>query len=192
MSLLGPNKVHNATKDNFDRLLCEGSKSVLVFPGGARETMLCDSQSSTIHLFTGHEGFLKIAMEHKAILLPLFSFPSHREFQSLLPVAVDRWFWDNLKLAWNFLVPGRENVGENEKWVVFGDPIKSEEYTDIKKLKEAYYKEVERIFETHKPKVPQLRNHKLNFIDADVKDRGIINVANFYLIAGMLYCILQI
>jgi len=198
MSLLGPRKVSDATRSNFVRLLSHGSRAVILVPGGAKETFLSDCHSKEINIFTGHEGFLRIAMQERSNLVPAFAFSTPREFESKIGVRIDQWIWNNLKFPLNFIVKGRETIVPkgNERWLLLGEPIRAQDFNDIDLLKKAYYGELERVFDLHKGRVSGFESYKLRFIEQEQDGEGRVseslNPSNYFLIIGILYVLIEI
>lgn len=70
----------DVTESNYKRFLADGI-SLSVVPGGLREMLMCSTNKT--ELYTGHQGFLRMAMEHQVDVIPVFV---HNENKIMRPV----------------------------------------------------------------------------------------------------------
>ena len=52
----------------------DGGASVVLVPGGQAEIFATKSWGTAVAVYRGHRGFVRLALEHRARLVPVFSF----------------------------------------------------------------------------------------------------------------------
>ena len=94
------NKTINASRKDIERALGEGH-DVGIFPGGAREMVVCKCNEDRINLVR-HGGFLKIARAEGTEVVPTFIFNITDSYNGGCGGGkIERYLYDN----WHILVP---------------------------------------------------------------------------------------
>jgi hypothetical protein len=145
--------------------------SCVLMPGGVVEDFLgtLNADDSRIVISTKHEGFLKLAMEERAAVVPSFAFGMDRQHTSWLSPRIEaalyRFFGQRVLLMMNKrFVPGRNT--DEPLTVVTGVPLRATDYADSAAFKAAYFEGLDSVFEAHKHRFPDYAAKSLCFTDA--------------------------
>jgi 2-acylglycerol O-acyltransferase 2 len=148
-------------------------RNILVVPGGQTELMLCKAYDAVVKLTVRNQGFIKLAIQEGAHLVPVFSFGEHDVFDNVHLPLIQNWFLKKLGAALPFHphngrflpIPRQERIT-----VVVGKPIPVRQIAaptadDVRDVLHAYLSELHRIFEAHKNAAYRQENRQLVFID---------------------------
>lgn len=148
--------------------------NVLVVPGGQTELMLSQPCQKSVRLSIKHQGFIRIAIQEGASIVPMFSFGEHDVLYNVSVPTIQRWFVKRFGAALPFHphngymlpVPRQEKIT-----VVVGQPIKVRQIVnptaeDIREVLHQYLIELRRIFNKHKNQTYSQKDRELIFIDA--------------------------
>eukprot|EP01102_Stenamoeba_stenopodia_P011565 TRINITY_DN3569_c0_g1_i1.p1 TRINITY_DN3569_c0_g1~~TRINITY_DN3569_c0_g1_i1.p1 ORF type:complete len:483 (+),score=64.09 TRINITY_DN3569_c0_g1_i1:310-1758(+) len=161
----------DVSRRTIEKLLDEG-RSVLLLPGGQSEMLYAGSEQPEVVVSRKHKGFVRMAIEKGASVVPMFSFGENEILDNIGTKKIQRWFVKYLKLnphfpygRWFLPIPRPVRVT-----VILGDPIRveqqenpSEEYID--EIHEKYFAHLQEIFEKHKEDAGY-PNLKLRFADS--------------------------
>ena len=147
--------------------------NVLVVPGGQTELMLSEPCHKVVRLSIKHQGFIRVAIQEGASLVPIFSFGEHDVLHNISLPTIQKWFVKRLGAALPFHphngyllpIPRREKIT-----VVVGRPIKVRQVVtptqeDIQPVLNQYLLELKRIFDKYKDQAFREKGRELVFID---------------------------
>ena len=158
-------RVIEVTRKEICRALAQG-QHVALFPGGAREMVLCQPFDEVIPLVK-RVGFLRIAYAANGpqpLVIPCFLFGMHDAFfnpLSGLDALLFKWTGANLPL-W---LPTRSASSITSKAMAFGTPLDPAGYTTQEAFIEAYYTSVQQLFEVHKQRYPEYASRTIRWIE---------------------------
>lgn len=161
----------DVSRSSFRRALAS-DKSCMLVPGGQAEMMESRSGDSELRILTKHSGFIRLAMQEGAALVPVLSFREVDILDNVRMPAVQKWFLDRIAVAvphyphGDFFLPIPRRVPVT---VVVGTPISvtkcekpSEE--DVGKVKQAYVAQLQRLFDKYREEAGELPERRLVFI----------------------------
>lgn len=173
--------VRECTRDCIARTLKAGTSVVLV-PGGQAE-MLCNrSDASTISMYVGHRGFIKLALQLRTRLVPVFAFGEWTLMDniSLFP-SLQRFTRRIFGVPFPFLpygaLPGIPRRPTKGITLVVGKPLDPEPYlaahqgqvtpAAVQAAHDAYYRRLENIFQTYKHAAgyPDIELRKIDYTE---------------------------
>ncbi|ETV94239.1 hypothetical protein H310_11917 [Aphanomyces invadans] len=88
IQILGAREV---TRQTFSDTL-NTHQSVFVVPGGQAELVESRSRQNQVRVFTGHKGFVRLALEHGVSLVPVLSFQEGEILDNVRWPKLQRWF----------------------------------------------------------------------------------------------------
>ena len=141
----------------FEDLLARG-RSVLAIPGGQREMEYTDARS-TVLTFVKRTGFVRLALQHGAELVPVIAFGESRVMDLLrLPKAWQEWLIKRCKILpclplgrWNAPVPMRSPVTVVVgKGLAAGPPNAAPTERQVAEFAARFYERVQDLFDRHK------------------------------------------
>lgn len=160
----------DAARYSAHRVLNSGLSIALV-PGGATEALYADPHKDVVYL-SPRKGFIRLALQHGASLVPCFTFNENNTYQQLqtsnrfitwAKFKFQRVFGISLPLITN-IIPKRTKVT-----CVVGEPI------DVPKFDDPPKEEVEKYLEIYKEKLVELYNkNKEKYNDPPDKEIEII------------------
>ena len=137
-------------------------RSLLIFIGGEKEQLMTSSGENKIYL-NSRKGFLKLALEHGAHLVPMYAFGENETYTCVNNLApqFQKWLQENLQIGfpicygrWGSLIPNKV-----ELQIEIGKPIKVEKMNkkDIRQeqiddLHKIFVEEMRRLFDRTKTK----------------------------------------
>ncbi|KAK3277412.1 hypothetical protein CYMTET_14575 [Cymbomonas tetramitiformis] len=151
--------VCEVTKTGFLQSL-ERARAVLLVPGGQQEMLFSNSGSTCIKLYSAHCGFLRIALQTRSDLVPVFAFGETQILDNLnFPITWQRWFVKKMRINVLVYVLGGGGLvpipRPNQVSVVVGKPIKvpavdqpSAELLVL--LQRRYFTAIQELFDKHK------------------------------------------
>eukprot|EP00403_Amphidinium_massartii_P033141 CAMPEP_0178445704 /NCGR_PEP_ID=MMETSP0689_2-20121128/40337_1 /TAXON_ID=160604 /ORGANISM="Amphidinium massartii, Strain CS-259" /LENGTH=296 /DNA_ID=CAMNT_0020070329 /DNA_START=216 /DNA_END=1102 /DNA_ORIENTATION=+ len=154
--LLLSGQVLEVKRSNLEKCLRTG-KQCMIVPGGVREMHLCRPFCKRVAVYTGHKGFLKLALRHGRNLLPVICFEENDLMQNCCPMLERECYyraglegcpcWSN-----RYCLPLSNRLRVH---VALGRVVhvpKDTEPTEavIEKLHVEYYSEVKRLFDARK------------------------------------------
>lgn len=165
------------------QLALRSRTNCLLIPGGQAEMMESSSAIDEIVLVTRHTGFIKLAMQERAKLVPVLSIGEVDLLDNVSIPKVQRWFLKRIGFAapfnpygrWYLPIPRPAAVT-----VVVGKPVTvavpgvaapastSPSDADLKRAMIDYFGEIQRIFDRHQEvaQAPRgLRKRRLMFLD---------------------------
>jgi len=160
----------DADKSTATRILKAGV-SLLIYPGGSKEIFLTDPDSTETRLVR-RTGFIRLALEQGASLVPVFVFGEkwlYRRWR--LPTWFSDFFMQMFRLPliifWGRFftyIPHRRQLA-----MVYGKPIpvkkvESPRDEDVAELNEQYEAELKRIFEKYKTQYGYDQKETFTFI----------------------------
>jgi 1-acyl-sn-glycerol-3-phosphate acyltransferase len=144
-------------------------ESVLLVPGGQQEMMESQSQMGEIRIITKHVGFIRLALQTGAPLVPVLSFGEVEVMDFVRYPRLQRFFITRIGIPvpffpyglFGFPIPRPVPVT-----VVFGRPIvvdKVEEPTqeEVRKLAKKYFESIQEVFDKNKAGALGHENHRL-------------------------------
>eukprot|EP01135_Chromosphaera_perkinsii_P000551 Nk52_evm13s123 gene=Nk52_evmTU13s123 len=134
----------------------EQGKSIVLVPGGATEALYCSPEKDILQL-RNRKGFVRLAIEHGAHLVPVFSFNENNAFDQFsadnklvngAKLHFQRLFGLSLPLISN-IFPKRANVT-----TVIGAPIETKQYDNpsdemVKEVLDKYIESLEKLYDEH-------------------------------------------
>ncbi|CAK4651788.1 hypothetical protein LEN26_016229 [Aphanomyces euteiches] len=159
------------TRTTFSHALRAG-ESIFVVPGGQAELVESQPRVNQVRVYTGHKGFLRLALEHGTPVVPVLSYRESDILENIRFPAMQRWFIKRFALpcphyphGWLGLpIPHRVPVP-----VVVGEPLRvtqvehpTKEQVDA--LHAMYYESLKALFHQHKDAV-RCSDFQLVFID---------------------------
>lgn len=138
------------------------NRACILVPGGVQEIMYLDKEVETIFL-RKRTGFVKLALQHGAPLVPAFAFGLHKTYSwaSLLPQSVmlklSRFMGFAPLVFWG--VCGGPLPKKHPIHIVLGKPIEVPTVAEpspeeVQKYLDAFIAAMEDIFDKHKEKMP--------------------------------------
>jgi len=144
-------------------------ESVLLVPGGQQEMMESQSQMGEIRIITKHVGFIRLALQTGAPLVPVLSFGEVEIMDFVRYPRLQRFFITRIGIPvpffpyglFGFPIPRPVPVT-----VVFGRPIlveRVEEPTqeEVRKLSKKYFESIQEVFDKNKAGALGHENHRL-------------------------------
>jgi len=122
----------DVSRESFKQALREG-RSCLVVPGGQAEMLESKSTIDDIIVHTKHRGFIRLAMQAGAELVPVLSFGEVDVMDNISCPSVQQWFLQHVGIAfphspygaWGLPIPRRRRIT-----VVIGKSIKIPHISD--------------------------------------------------------------
>jgi len=137
---------------------------VVIAVGGVREVCLGTQDDADLLYLKNRSGFLRIAMEEGAGVVPVYAFNENQLFKHDPRTVLNFWQWVNkyVKIGVPFMrgmyyspIPYRKEI-----LLVFGDALFSKEGESIKDFHERYIESVRQLFNDYVKYSPD-PNHKL-------------------------------
>lgn len=142
----------------------EDSGAVLVVPGGQAELVYAGPDTRRVGLCTRHKGFVRLALEQGASLVPMFVFGELQAQRNLLYLpALQRWTYKRLGFPLPFWVAGWKTITPlptpgTPLSIVIGEPIDVEPTTpgrrptdeEVDALHTTYFSALQNLVEKHK------------------------------------------
>lgn len=162
------------TREAIGMALRSGASVVLV-PGGQAELFATSSTSKQVRVYRGHRGFIRVALQHRARLVPAFSFGEWELMDNVRAPRMQRWtrswlgfpvpFWPYGR--WGLPLPRRPPRGIR---VVVGRPVDlpvdgAVDEAAVEAVHGAYFEALRDLFERHKVRAGY-GDHELVFFDA--------------------------
>lgn len=135
-------------------------RAVCLVPGGQAEMREARSSDKNVTLVTRHQGFVRIAIQNGAQLVPTYSFGEHRLFDNVYLPRVQNWFLHTVGFGYPHFpygraylpIPRRTKIG-----LVVGHPIDcsaiqsaNPAQSDVDRIHAQYFATVKQLFETYK------------------------------------------
>lgn len=119
---------------------------IAILPGGVKEMSLCEPGQPVTHLVRSHVGFLRIAHETDVPVVPSYVFGINNDYEPLLRIFLLplRLFSAPFPAFW----PSRHRSTINA--MVTGQPLRSKDFSSFEAFVDAYFAQVESIFNQHK------------------------------------------
>eukprot|EP01064_Diplonema_japonicum_P026903 TRINITY_DN3850_c0_g2_i1.p1 TRINITY_DN3850_c0_g2~~TRINITY_DN3850_c0_g2_i1.p1 ORF type:complete len:1333 (+),score=253.11 TRINITY_DN3850_c0_g2_i1:41-4039(+) len=141
----------------LDLQLKQGGAALLV-PGGQAEMRESSSSSPHMTLVRKHKGFVRLAIQHGASLVPVFSFGEHELMDNIYLPEIQKWFIRKLGFGYPHFPYGRMFLPvprRRKVTLVVGRPIpvtRIEQPTqaEIDAVHLQYYTALKDMFERHK------------------------------------------
>ncbi|OQR94346.1 diacylglycerol O-acyltransferase [Achlya hypogyna] len=145
------------TRRTFEASLA-AKQSVMVVPGGQAEMLHSRSGERQIRVFTGHKGFLRLALEHGAPLVPVLSFQEGEVLDNVQMPALQQWTVKKFAVPCPFFPYGTFYLPIPRRLpmtVAVGAPIPvphiaKPSVDDVHRLHGVYFGALRTLFETHK------------------------------------------
>ena len=162
------------TREAIGLSLRSGASVVLV-PGGQAELFATSSYSKQVRIYRGHRGFVRVALQHRARLVPAFSFGEWELMDNVSMEGMQRWtrswlgfpvpFWPYGR--WGLPLPRRPPRGVR---VVVGRPVDlpvdgAVDEAAVEACHRAYFEALFDLFERHKERAGY-GDHELVFFDS--------------------------
>ncbi|KDO25193.1 hypothetical protein SPRG_20777 [Saprolegnia parasitica CBS 223.65] len=133
-------------------------QSIMVVPGGQAEMLQSHSGMRQVRVYTGHRGFLRLALEHGTPLVPVLSFQEGEVLDNVQYPALQQWSVKKFAVPCPFFPYGRFYLPIPRRvpmTVAVGAPIpvtKCDAPTtdDVRRLHEVYFTALRTLFNTHK------------------------------------------
>ncbi|KAF0687557.1 Aste57867_20676 [Aphanomyces stellatus] len=166
--LLGGREV---TRTTFSNTLKAG-QSIFVVPGGQAELVESVSRRRQVRVYTGHKGFVRMALEHGTPLVPVLSFKEGEILDNVRFPVMQKWFIKRFALpcpyyphGWTWLpIPNRVGLT-----IAVGDPlpvtkVNAPTHAQVDALHEIYFGKLKEMFHAHK-EAAGCADYELVFID---------------------------
>lgn len=145
------------TRQAFVSTLQE-KESVLVVPGGQAEMLEQQSARKEVRVYTHHKGFIRVAIEQGAPLVPVLSFKEGELMDNVRAPALQRWFIKKLGLPFPYFPYGRGLLPVPRKTdvvVAVGSPlpvkqIASPSAKDVDRVHREYFQRLQELFLEYK------------------------------------------
>ena len=162
------------TREAIGLSLRSGASVVLV-PGGQAELFATSSYTKQVRIYRGHRGFVRVALQHRARLVPAFSFGEWELMDNVSMEGMQRWtrswlgfpvpFWPYGR--WGLPLPRRPPRGVR---VVVGRPVDlpvdgAVDEAAVEACHRAYFEALFDLFERHKERAGY-GDHELVFFDS--------------------------
>lgn len=166
--VMGIFNLTNASSSNLKRILNRDGVdgSIVLYVGGMAELFYCSRDVEKLYL-SKRKGFVKLALCHGVDIVPIYMFGNTSVLSVLthgLLADISRKFKLSTTFFWGkWYLP----IPRDDKIIfVSGKPLKIPHIAeptedDINKYHSLYIKEVERIFETYKKRLPLYKNKRL-------------------------------
>jgi len=144
----------------------EKRKHVALFPGGAREMVLCQPFSKTIPLVK-HEGFLRLAYNaegRRPEVVPCFLFGMHDAYQNPL-ARLDASLFNRTGINLPLWLPTRAAASTGDKVMVFGSAVDPYSYSSEEAFTAAYWASLEKAFESNKSRFPLYVSRSIQWVE---------------------------
>ena len=157
--------------------------SVIVVPGGQAELVetwrMCRRDNPEFCLYTKHKGFVRIALEQGACLVPILCFGEARSLRNLIDVPrMQRWTYRRLGFPIPFLIVGKYGIlplpSRAGLRFVVGRPIrppkeflkrgKEPSAQQVDAMHRKFYEEVEHLWLRHRGQSPGFEDMPLVMI----------------------------
>ena len=133
-------------------------KSILIVPGGQREMAKSSPSSKHLILVIKHKGFIRMALEHGASLVPILSFGEVQTMSNVYLPSIQSWTLKHLGVGFPVLPYGRwfsPIPNSVPITVIIGEPIhldkvKNPDENLINSIHTKYYAQIRQLFEQHK------------------------------------------
>jgi 2-acylglycerol O-acyltransferase 2 len=175
----------DASRSSIRYMLQQGI-SVAVVVGGAQEAL--DARPGTADLTLGRRlGFIRLAIENGASLIPVFSFGENDVFEPMIYIAPGSWgrkLQDTLKGYMGFSLPIVSGRGLNPLLpkrrpitTIIGKPIPVQKIAkprlrDILSVHQQYVTALQSIYDEYKDVLDPNRKEELRLVD-QLKDRDL-------------------
>ena len=165
-------RVVDATRRAITKTL-EDAWHVGVFPGGAREMVLCEPYARSIPLVK-HAGFLRLARQRvtdgqPTKVVPVFIFGMHDSYHNPL-ARLDAALFDLTGVNLPLWLPTAACGGPY--WMVCGAALDPLDFSTEESLVDAYYEAVFGLFNAHKSSMPAYVDRTIEFIEVDKSQRA--------------------
>ena len=171
------------SRPSFERALNERG-SVLIVPGGQAELVETWRMNKKINpefcLYTRHKGFVRIALDQGASLVPILCFGEARSLRNLLDMPrMQRWTYRRLGFPIPFLIAGKFGFlplpSRTGLRFIIGRPLHPPEKSikdgkkritqqEVDEMHRRFYKEIERIWLKHRKDSPGFEDMPLVMI----------------------------
>lgn len=136
-------------------------ESVLIVPGGQAEMLEQHSGRNEVRVYTHHKGFIRLAIQHGAPLVPVLSFNEGEMLDNVEAPALQRWSVKKFAVPFPFFPYGRGLLPIPRKVhipIVVGEPLEvphipNPSKEDIEKVHSKYFAALEQMFERYKDEV---------------------------------------
>ena len=160
----------DASRYSADRILNSG-KSLLVVPGGATEALYTVPDVDVLYL-KKRKGFVRLAIQHGASLVPIFSFNEANTYNQLsINIPAVKWAKTKFQAIFGMSLPLITNILPKRVPVVsvIGKPVtvkKIENPTDeqIMEVLDRYIQAVKELYTEYGPKYNTQPNKKLEIV----------------------------
>eukprot|EP01059_Diplonema_ambulator_P033713 TRINITY_DN7189_c0_g1_i2.p1 TRINITY_DN7189_c0_g1~~TRINITY_DN7189_c0_g1_i2.p1 ORF type:complete len:1328 (+),score=420.68 TRINITY_DN7189_c0_g1_i2:1117-5100(+) len=147
----------DVSRRSLDVQLRSGGAALLV-PGGQAEMRHSSSSSPTMTLVSKHKGFIRLAIQHGASLVPIFSFGEHELMDNIYLPTIQTWFIRTLGFGYPHLPYGRMFLPiprRRKVTLVVGRPIPVKQIShptqaQIDAVHLQYYTALQSMFDRHK------------------------------------------
>eukprot|EP00607_Mallomonas_marina_P003551 CAMPEP_0182437554 /NCGR_PEP_ID=MMETSP1167-20130531/85124_1 /TAXON_ID=2988 /ORGANISM="Mallomonas Sp, Strain CCMP3275" /LENGTH=433 /DNA_ID=CAMNT_0024630511 /DNA_START=1870 /DNA_END=3171 /DNA_ORIENTATION=- len=173
------------TRETFRNTLREGLSCVVV-PGGQAEMMESRSRDRDIRVVTKHNGYIRMAIQEGAWLVPVFSFGEVDIMDNVRIPTIQRWFLKRFGASiphypygyYGLPIPRRVPVT-----VVIGEAIPTERKTDpttdeVNQLLIKYMQSLKDLFERYREEAGESPERRLVFVGADEKEIDLSVMSN--------------
>lgn len=137
-------------------------QSVILVPGGQSEMIESASGKNQLRIYTGHSGFIKLAIQAGASLLPILSLQETEIMDNIQRKPMQKWFVKNTGVPFPFFpygvlcfpIPRPIHLP-----IIVGEPIaltKNKNPTDseVAAVHEQYYAQIKTMFQKNKNIIP--------------------------------------
>lgn len=133
-------------------------QSVILVPGGQAEMIESRSGQKQVRLYIGHKGFLRLAMQHGATVVPVLSFSEGELLDNIRAPRLQKWFIKNFAVPFPHFPYGRYFCPIPRRvplTIVVGEPMKLKKIRapsiqEISVLHMKYYASLKDLFERYK------------------------------------------
>ena len=124
----------DCSKTTLNKLLKQ-NKKMCIFPGGAKEINY--SNRYNLNIILKNEGFIKLAWQHKCLLIPIFSEGENKIFQQLKFKSIQNFFYKIFRYYFPtiFYGPFATNLTLH-----IGKPVSPNKYKSYNNFKKIYWK----------------------------------------------------
>lgn len=145
------------TKESFCNSLAN-QESVLLVPGGQAEMIESRSNQKQVRIYTRHKGFIRLAIEHGAELVPILSFKEGEIMDNINAPMLQRWFVKVLAFPFPHFPYGRWLLPVPRKvpmTIVIGEPIAVKQTSELtpeylELIHEQYFNQIRVMFHKYK------------------------------------------
>ncbi|DBA01585.1 TPA: hypothetical protein N0F65_011341 [Lagenidium giganteum] len=145
------------TRQAFSATL-EEKESVLLVPGGQAEMLYQRSGQRETRVYTGHKGFIRLAIEYGVPLVPVVSFREGEMMDNVNMPMMQKWFVKKMAVPFPYLPYGRAYLPIPRKvqmTIAIGAPLHVEKKVkptaeDVDKVHKQYFAAVAHLFDKYK------------------------------------------